>query len=149
MAYVIKKVWAYVIRGHANDIELLIFEHVDLDAGIQIPAGTVEANEDPRIAVERELLEESGIRVESFAPLGIIEREWDGQAVMAHLFATWAPPHVAEEWIHNVTGSGEDARMQFRYFWLRRGEWHKVWGDFKLGYPALDRFVANAMTEKS
>ena len=32
------------------DVELLVFEHMDIDAGIQIPAGTVEESEDVSIA---------------------------------------------------------------------------------------------------
>jgi len=141
---VIKKVWVYLIRVGTPDIELLVFDHVDVDAGVQIPAGTVEPNEDLATAVQRELMEEAGIAVESFTALEVFEREWDGQLVQAHLFAAWAPPNVRKEWIHHVKGKGEDDGILFRCYWLPRAEWNKVYGDFNLGYPALNQFITNS-----
>lgn len=140
----IKKVWAYLIREGSRDIELLVFDHVEVDAGVQIPAGTVEPNEDVAIAVQRELLEEAGVAVESFTLLEIFEPDWDGQAIQAHLFAAWAPPNVQDDWIHPVTGKGEDEGMMFRYYWLPRAQWQSVCGDFKLGYPALNQFIISS-----
>lgn len=141
-----RKVWAYIVRHQGADLELLVFEQADAGAGIQIPAGTVEANEDLTAALEREVFEESGLRVNSCTPLQTIERNWHGVAVRAHLFALWAPPQVAGEWVHTVTGSGEDLGIKFRSYWLPRAVWNQVYGDFKLGFPALDQFVENART---
>ncbi len=40
---------AYVVRKRAEVSQLLVFEHVDTsDAGVQIPAGTVDRGEKPR-----------------------------------------------------------------------------------------------------
>jgi 8-oxo-dGTP diphosphatase len=54
----IPKVVIYLVhRGH-----LLVFQHPDApEAGLQVPAGTVEPREKPREAAIRELLEETGI----------------------------------------------------------------------------------------
>ena len=54
----VEKVLAYVTRGD----ELLVFRHRDFpDAGLQVPAGTVQDGESPDVAVLRELREESGL----------------------------------------------------------------------------------------
>ena len=64
----IVKVTAFCIRGE----QLLVFDHPA--AGTQVPAGTVDPEEDPRDAALRELSEETGV----FEPrivttLGVIE----------------------------------------------------------------------------
>lgn len=54
-----RKVFAYVTRGQ----QLLVFEHTDApEAGIQVPAGTVEAGETIEHAVLREAREETGLQ---------------------------------------------------------------------------------------
>ena len=55
----IDKVYAYIT--HAN--KLLVFKHVDFpEAGIQVPAGTMDAGETPEMAVMREVFEETGLK---------------------------------------------------------------------------------------
>lgn len=56
---VLEKVTAFITRHHAGREELLLFHHPN--AGIQIPAGTVEMGEDPATAVLREAREESAL----------------------------------------------------------------------------------------
>lgn len=53
------KITAFVTRSGSNGMELLLFEHPN--AGIQIPAGTVEEGEPFEQAVLRELMEETGL----------------------------------------------------------------------------------------
>ena len=55
----IEKVTTFITRTTAQGVELLLFEHPF--AGIQIPAGTVEAGEMPEQAAQREAREESGL----------------------------------------------------------------------------------------
>jgi 8-oxo-dGTP pyrophosphatase MutT (NUDIX family) len=59
----IRKASAIVLRGNAANPWVLVFDH-PLDEGlmVQVPAGTVEPNEEPQAAAVRELFEESGIR---------------------------------------------------------------------------------------
>ena len=59
MPHLIEKVTAFVTRPTSDGYELLLFEHPA--AGIQIPAGTVEAHETPDVAVLREASEETGL----------------------------------------------------------------------------------------
>ncbi len=53
------KVTAFVTRPTPAGVELLLFQHPN--AGIQIPAGTVEEGEAPEQAVVREVFEETGL----------------------------------------------------------------------------------------
>lgn len=133
------------MRQGQPGIELLVFDHIDDDAGVQIPAGTVEQGEDIQVAAKRELMEETGVRAGVLSRIAVIERNWHGQDVRAHLFAAWALPETADEWIHQVTGTGDDEGMRFRLYWLARADWHKLYGDFKLGYPALNQFIENSV----
>jgi 8-oxo-dGTP diphosphatase len=58
MTRTLRKAMAYITRGD----ELLIFRHPDYpEAGLQVPAGTVEDGETPEAAVMREAFEETGL----------------------------------------------------------------------------------------
>ena len=71
---VIQKITAFIIRERNGIRELLVFKHPT--AGVQIPAGTVEENEDLQTAVRREVYEETGLRfVEIENYLGCFENE--------------------------------------------------------------------------
>ena len=68
----IEKVTAFVIRQTCKGDELLLFEHPY--AGIQIPAGTVEAGEMPEQTVLREVAEETGLTTATMCEyLGVVE----------------------------------------------------------------------------
>ena len=59
MQTVAEKVTAFVTRSSPHGLELLLFQHPT--AGIQLPAGTVEADEPHAAAAAREAREESGL----------------------------------------------------------------------------------------
>ncbi len=61
------KVTAFITRATENERELLVFLHPS--AGLQVPAGTVEARETPEAAVLRETAEETGLRGVSIVEL--------------------------------------------------------------------------------
>lgn len=55
-----RKAFAYITQGQ----KLLVFEHQDsLEAGIQVPAGTIERRESPDAAALREAQEETGLQM--------------------------------------------------------------------------------------
>jgi 8-oxo-dGTP pyrophosphatase MutT (NUDIX family) len=55
----VEKVTAFVTRGTGEAAELLVFRHGR--SGVQVPAGTVEADESPNSALLREVGEETGL----------------------------------------------------------------------------------------
>ena len=57
---VVEKITAFITRNYNNDKELLLIQHPN--AGIQIPAGTVEQGETIEEALKREIKEETGLR---------------------------------------------------------------------------------------
>ena len=71
---IIEKVTAFVTREWEGERQLLLFQHPN--AGVQIPAGTVEKGESPEQAVLREAAEETGLTGFSILRyLGCAERE--------------------------------------------------------------------------
>jgi 8-oxo-dGTP pyrophosphatase MutT (NUDIX family) len=69
----LEKVTAFVLRPGELGRELLLFKHPT--AGYQLPAGTVEAGEQPESAVLREVLEETGLAAKVARKLGVDERD--------------------------------------------------------------------------
>lgn len=69
----LEKVTAFITRAGPAGRELLLFRHPN--AGIQLPAGTVEVGETPEQAVLREAAEESGLaNLRMVRPLGSHEQ---------------------------------------------------------------------------
>ena len=115
-----------VLKDLDESPKILAFIHPPPLEDFQIPKGTVEAEESIRVAVLRELYEESGIqhaqimdkigRLELITPSGpnggqAEERQyWE----VFHIAATVELP---DQWNHTVSGDGVDEGMTFRYFW--------------------------------
>ena len=91
---VIQKVTAFIVRERNGSKELLVFKHAT--AGIQIPAGTVEAGEDLETAVKREAYEETGLKlVEIEKYLGCIENELENnQRIIAATTQVYIEPNL-------------------------------------------------------
>ena len=94
MNKIIQKVTAFIIRERDGLKELLVFKHPT--AGIQIPAGTVEAGEDIETAVKREAYEEMGLQfVEIENYLGCFENELkDNQRIIAETTQAYIEPDL-------------------------------------------------------
>ena len=119
------KVLAYVTRVRDGVVELLVHEHRDApEAGIQVPAGSVEEGENLEAAVLRELREETGItaaaiagRIEVYDWFNDVTRRWNRRNVY-HLRCGVTD----ERWTHRVGGDGEDEGMAFDCWWMPIGE---------------------------
>ena len=94
MNEVVQKVTAFMVRERNGVEELLVFKHPT--AGIQIPAGTVEAGEDIETAVKRETYEETGLQfVEIENYLGYIENELENnQRIIAETTQVYIEPSL-------------------------------------------------------
>ena len=114
------RAYAYITHGS----RLLVFRHVHApEAGIQVPAGTVEGGEDPRDAVLREAREETGLTALTLVSfLGRDERDMSDCGV-AELQHRWffhlrcdaaTPP---ETWRHAETSGGTREAIEFEFSW--------------------------------
>ena len=94
MSEVIQKVTAFIVREREGVKELLVFKHPT--AGVQIPAGTVEKNEDIETAVTREVYEETGLQlVEIENYLGCFENELEKhQRIIAETTQVYSEPNL-------------------------------------------------------
>ena len=102
----LEKVTAFITRAGPTGRELLLFRHPN--AGIQLPAGTVEAGETPEQAVLREAAEETGLmNLRLVRSLGSREQVLPG-AIVAVLRTTivYSRPDVTSfDWARIPRGS--------------------------------------------
>jgi len=123
----IKKVVAYITSGR----RLLVFEHTEFpEAGIQVPAGTVDPGEDPQTAVLREAYEETGLsNLKLVRALGKRTFKGDGRTYVRHFFRLFYPGQPPERWRHMEEDPSNDTNepIEFELYWAS-------WPD---GIPAL------------
>ena len=118
-----EKVTAYITNGD----RLLVFSHPHHpDAGIQVPAGTVEEGEPLDDAVLREAREETGLdNLEIRSYLGV--REYDlsplGQSGIQrrHFFHLVLCGEAPTRWRHyeEYPSDGSSEPIEFEFFWAR------------------------------
>ena len=121
----VKKVVAYITLGD----RLLVFTHRDYpESGVQVPAGTVEADEELDAAVLREAEEETGLsNLKLVKYLGA--KDFDAAKVKRpeeiherHFFHIEAANPAPEKWRHwEMTPSGEDKTpVAFDLSWVEK-----------------------------
>lgn len=100
-----EKVVCLVLDG----ARVLVFDHQDSpEAGVQLPAGGVEAGETPAEAALRELREESGLSLGG--PRFIVSYRWEAQLPerftrqVCHAFVFAAPPGLPATWTRQADG---------------------------------------------
>ena len=117
---IVEKVVVYITR----DDHLLVFRHIDSDAGIQVPVGTLKAGESPDDGAMREAREETGLaslvvrhflgtRDYDMSPYGIAELH---RRYYYHLECTGDAPSV---WRHLETGGGTAEGIEFELYWVK------------------------------
>jgi 8-oxo-dGTP pyrophosphatase MutT (NUDIX family) len=113
------KVYAYITHRR----RLLVFAHPNSpEAGIQVPGGSVELDEDPEAAVLREAKEETGlpglrlIRAlgEDYYDMRQFGREEIQHRCFYHLACDSTP---AETWIHGEFDRSGRLLHPFHFFW--------------------------------
>ncbi len=121
MATIINKVLAYVTRGD----ELLVFRHRDFpEAGIQVPAGTVEEGESPNDAVLREVYEESGLdQVRIVRLLGSYLHDaapYRDETHRRHVYHLETTGPVASAWLHHESSPSDGSPpYAFSFCWMK------------------------------
>ena len=118
----VEKVIAYITRAFENRTQVLVFEHQDMpEAGVQVPAGTLEPNESLEAAVLREVHEEAGIHFSGKAKqIGRFKwfRADRNELHYRNVFHLKSDITLKDEWLHEVSGHGEDHQMIFRFYWM-------------------------------
>lgn len=119
---VVRKVVGYIVR----EDKLLVFTHDDIPlevTGVQVPAGTIEADEAPQDAVVREVLEETGLATRIVSDLGM--EHYDARPTKHEIheryFFQLAPvdEEIPERWAageDNPSDGGEPQR--WTCFWI-------------------------------
>jgi 8-oxo-dGTP pyrophosphatase MutT (NUDIX family) len=105
MSRIVEKVTAFVTRSSEEGHDLLLFQHPN--AGVQVPAGTVEAGETPEAAVLREAVEETGLAPLTIRrALGCTEQRLpEGQRIIGRPTKVYARPDPTSfDWAHLRTG---------------------------------------------
>lgn len=124
MPKTVKKVLAYVTDGDM----LLVFRHRDFpEAGLQVPAGTVEQNEDPETAVLRELREESGlteVRIVRLAGYYVHDaRPHRDELHERHVFHIEPTSPQKRSWTHHEDHASDGSGpITFEFFWMKLGD---------------------------
>lgn len=113
------KVLAYITREQAGVRQVLVFDHQDQpEAGLQVPAGTVEPGELIEPALWREIEEEAGLRPSVLRLVRkLAEHPEPAWGNIRHVFHLEALTRLPETWIQTVGGTGEDRGYQFVYHW--------------------------------
>lgn len=130
-----EKVMAYIVRRGAAVTEILVFDHVDMpEAGVQLPAGTIDNGEIPRMAAIREVHEETGLS--DFSSIIFLGSHfyyyWPPKTLLKRYCFLFVSEDKRDEWVHVVQGAGEDAQMRFRIYWLPINHSLRLTSDFGL-----------------
>ena len=125
MATVRRKALAYITSGDM----LLVFSHPDYpEAGIQVPAGTIEEGEPPAEAALREAREETGLTALTLVSF-LGEQMYDRSALplrsdeihqrfFYHLACEGTPPATWRHYETHRSDGGTEA-IAFDFFWAR------------------------------
>lgn len=120
----IKKVVAYITREIEGQQHLLVFTHRDEpEAGLQVPAGTVEPGEAIEDALFREIAEETGLtNLHLVRPLAVYD--WThpdtGTIHERHIFHLTVPANTPDRWNWIETSGGQVSDLEgyvFQYTW--------------------------------
>jgi 8-oxo-dGTP pyrophosphatase MutT (NUDIX family) len=99
MTKTIEKVTSFLTRTTPTRSELLLFEHPN--AGIQIPAGTVNPGETPAQAATREVLEETGLKdvtISQYLGTDLVKLRKDQRIVAEHTRVYARPDLTSFDW---------------------------------------------------
>ncbi|MEM9955125.1 MAG: NUDIX domain-containing protein [Chloroflexota bacterium] len=117
-----KKVFAYITQKD----KLLVFEHTQHpEAGIQVPAGTLEVDETPQEGALREAREESGLQkltVIRFLGEQVRDMSDYGKNEIHHryFYHLLCEEDTPDIWLHHELYSSEESGIthEFRFYWV-------------------------------
>lgn len=120
------KVLAYITRQQDKKRQLLIFSHLGFpEAGLQVPGGSVESEEDLQTAVLREVAEEAGLT--EFSAIDYLGEKFfvahtKREIHQRHFFHLVINGQSPDRFLHHVSAGEEDQGLAFQYEWVALGE---------------------------
>jgi 8-oxo-dGTP pyrophosphatase MutT (NUDIX family) len=119
-----EKACPVVFRTREEGMDVLALSHPS--AGKQFVKGTIESGELPRAAAERELYEESGLRIQS--PTIFLGKHEIGADLTPWHFFAYPTAHLPDAWQHTTE---DDYGHTFAFFWHPIGlpldrDWHPI-----------------------
>ena len=114
---------AYITRQQDGRRQLLVFTHRHYpEAGVQVPAGTVEWSEPVEVALLREVREESGLS--GLRVVGKLDEQYLPEFDETwHVFHLSAPDGLPDSWdwltndYHDEAARERDERLVFSFYW--------------------------------
>jgi 8-oxo-dGTP pyrophosphatase MutT (NUDIX family) len=118
-ALIRRRVVVYATREREGRMELLTIEHVEYpEAGIQVPAGRVDHDEELEDGLRRELAEETGIRdVRIVGEIPDFDCTYETFS-RNHAFHVVVDVATPDQWKHLVYGTGDDAGLTYLCRWV-------------------------------
>ena len=119
----------------ANNLELLVFTGHPW-GGVQVVAGGIDAGESALEAAQRELLEESGLRLEDGAYLGrhdyFVRLEGLETYETRYCYHRHVSHELPDTWVHTVSHGESDKGLEYQFYWVRVGKAKLDWelGEF-------------------
>jgi 8-oxo-dGTP pyrophosphatase MutT (NUDIX family) len=123
-----EKVVCYIVRGD----RLLVFRHLDQlwdEAGLQVPAGSIEPGESPEAAAVREAAEETGLdgfRV--VRKLGEVDYDvapYRAELHHRHVFHLELEGEAPERWVSHENDAGDGSPpLRLECYWIPLTQGH-------------------------
>ncbi len=140
-----RKVYAYIVQ----DQDIVVFEHPHApEAGVQVPGGTVEADETLAAAVLREAFEETGlVGLTLVRYLGKHERDMrdygKDEYHERHFYQLTCANPIPQRWQHYERHSSESSANDelFAFYRVPLAQMPPLVADFDIFIPALRRLL--------
>jgi uncharacterized cupin superfamily protein/8-oxo-dGTP pyrophosphatase MutT (NUDIX family) len=117
----IVKVLAYIFREVEGRLEVLVFDHPNVpEVNPQVPAGSLNHNENPELGILREIFEESGLKFDKVDNcLGVFKHDasYKNEIHQRHVFSIKALD-LPDSWSHQVVSNDSDNGEIFDFYWL-------------------------------
>lgn len=117
----VPKVMIYILNSTGDSV-LAFTQKYSPEAGVQVPAGTIELDENPKEAAYREFAEETGleieIKLELFAITYFDMYEYKDELHLRHWYIGFADNVLSKSnWDYVEQREADESDIYYKYFW--------------------------------